>query len=243
VFFLFSGEGPTDIGYGKLSGIEINEAANFLYGPMTKIVEKIVEEKLCYSILDTGQCGFVSESVLTSRQKKSKLKPTKKGMILPGRKRKKETGYFYNNARIFAQIALEIEKARKINVVAILFRDSDGTASACRGMWDAKVKSMSDGFNDEGFLRGVPMIPKPKSEAWLICACQNTPYQNCAAIEEYSGNDASPNSVKRKLANIFAGRTLDREELCTIVENQFDISRITMSSFLKFHNTLLAILA
>ncbi len=55
-------------------------------------------------------------------------------------------------------------------VIAVLFRDSDGTASSGRGLWEDKRKSIEDGFGEAGFDYGVPMIPKPKSEAWLLCA-------------------------------------------------------------------------
>lgn len=28
------------------------------------------------------------------------------------------------------------------------------------------------------------MVPRPKSEAWLLCALKPNPYQHCAALEE-----------------------------------------------------------
>ena len=67
-----------------------------------------------------------------------------------------------------ARIAKEREVETKDNVVAVLFRDAD-TATAGRGTWAEKRQSMLDGFAEEGFARGVPMIPKPTSEAWLLC--------------------------------------------------------------------------
>jgi hypothetical protein len=42
------------------------------------------------------------------------------------------------------------------------------------------------------------MIPKPKSEAWILCALRNN-YQYCEKIEDESGNDDSPNSLKQQL--------------------------------------------
>ena len=46
------------------------------------------------------------------------------------------------------------------------------------------------------------MIPKPKSEAWLICALKRDPYQVCERLEARSGNDQSPNSLKRELEQL-----------------------------------------
>ena len=45
------------------------------------------------------------------------------------------------------------ERAKEIDdeVVAVLFRDSDGTASAGRGQWNDKREAMLDGFDEEGF--------------------------------------------------------------------------------------------
>jgi len=55
------------------------------------------------------------------------------------------------------------------------------------------------GFKIEKFDRGVAMIPKPKSEAWLLCALRNKAYENCQKLEDRSGNDDSPNSLKKEL--------------------------------------------
>jgi hypothetical protein len=41
------------------------------------------------------------------------------------------------------------------------------------------------------------MLPKPKSEAWLLCAGQTVQHSH-AALEDISGNDDSPNSAKNK---------------------------------------------
>jgi hypothetical protein len=85
--------------------------------------------------------------------------------------------------------------------VAVLFRDADGTVSSGRGDWAQKLQSMQDGFASANYAElGVPMLAKPKSEAWLICALKSQPYQQCDALEQRSGNDNSPNSLKTELA-------------------------------------------
>ncbi len=164
------------------------------------------------------------------------FKQQKKSPRLPGKKKPKETSYFYRNARALALCAKETELDEE--VVAVFFRDSDGTASAGRGLWEDKRDSIIQGFHDEGFERGVPMIPKPKSEAWLICALKNDPYQGCAALEDRSGNDNSPNSLKGEISDLLNGET-SREKYCQLVrEGVININQIDMPSFRAFPERL-----
>lgn len=233
MFFLLSGEGVTDMGTGQEAST-ICEGEAFLVGPMASIVAKIVEAKHHYSILN-GACGFVSEGSLAHRAEE--LKTVKKKLRLPGKKQAKETRYFFNNARILARFAKEKAAALDDEVVAVLFRDSDGTASAGRGEWHDKRESMLDGFEEEGFDKGVPMIPKPKSEAWLICAWKNHPYQGCEALEERSGNDHSPNNLKDELDELL-DEEVTPDSLSEKVGESFDIDRIKMPSFKAFRDRL-----
>lgn len=235
MYFLFSGEGITDLGSG-ISSAFICEGDDYLPGPMAIFADRIVELRHEYSPLDAGGCGYVSEQNLVHRAEE--LKIAKKALRLPGKKRAKETQYFFKNARILARIAKEAAAEREDEVVAVLFRDSDGAASAGRGLWQDKRQSMLDGFNEEGFSKGVPMIPKPKSEAWLICALKKTPYRGCTALENRSGNDNSPNSLKGELGQLL-GSAPSREVLCQLVlDKTVDIERITMPSFTAFRTRL-----
>jgi hypothetical protein len=206
---------------------------------MTVIVDQIVEARHQYSPLGTGCCGFVSRGTLVARA--SQLKAAKKAVRLPGKKRTRETRYFFNNARVLARIAKERERERKDDVVAVLFRDAD-TATAGRGAWPEKRQSMLDGFTEEGFVRGVPVIPKPTSEAWLLCALRRNPYQGCAALEDRSGNPHSPHSLKGELETRL-GHQPTREGLCELVANgKIDHRRIDMPSFDAFRDRLEAVL-
>jgi hypothetical protein len=235
MYFLFSGEGITDLGVGK-SAAAVSTGDEFVVGPLTILADQIVESGQGFSILEADCCGYVSEAQLCERA--VELKAAKKGLALPGKKRAKETRYFFNNARAFARIAAAVETERKDSVVAILFRDSDGTASAGRGEWSDKRQSMLDGFEQEGFLRGVPMMPKPKSEAWLICALKKKPCQGCDKLEERSGNDRSPRSLKGELARL-VGEPIAPELLCDRVRRRVvDFDKIRMPSFVAFRQRL-----
>ena len=234
MFFLFSGEGPTDLGVCA-SGMNYCGGEDFLHGPMAMIADQIVCQQHQYSFLDGMQCGYVPKGTLIDRARE--LKVVKKSLALPGKKRGKETRYFFNNARIFARIAHEKEVELEDKVVAVLFRDSDGTASAGRGLWSEKQQSMLDGFAEEGFFNGVPMLPKPKSEAWVLCAIKNL-YQGCDALEDRSGNDNSPAPLKKEL-EIHLGKRPDRVSLCQMVTDlSIDINKIQMPSFKAFRDRL-----
>jgi len=236
MYFLLSGEGQTDL--GRCSDNSNNCGGNqHERGPMAIIASQIAEEKIYYPFVDSGDCyGYVSKAELAERARE--LKKKKKPLILSGKKRPKETTFFYKNARVLAMCAMEVETEKNDTVVAIFFRDSDGTASTGRGLWQAKWDSMIKGFCDEGFERGVPMMPKPKSEAWLLCALKKLPYQQCDNLEQRSGNDNSPNSLKEELNVLLEGQT-SRTDLCELVTDlRVDSSKITMPSFLAFKTAL-----
>ena len=236
MYFLLSGEGPTDMGLCA-GNSTVCEGNMHKEGPMAIIVSQIVEQQFNFSFMDTRYYSFISKSKLVEIAKQCKVR--KKSLILPGKKRQKETAYFYRNARALALCAKDKEEELNDEVIAVFFRDSDGTASADRGLWKNKWESMKNGFHDGGFKRGVPMIPKPKSEAWIICSIKNKPYQGCKALESRSGNDNSPNSLKQELTNIF-GSLPSREQLCEMVNNgTIDSNRIDMPSFLAFTEALL----
>jgi hypothetical protein len=233
MYALLSGEGATDMG-AATEGSPVCEGEAFLQGPMAVIVDQIVEGKLHYSVFDVGSFGFVPERGLARRA--GELKAAKKALRLPGKKRAKETRYFFNNARILARIAKEKEAEREEEVVAVLFRDSDGTASAGRGPWEDKFTSMLHGFDEEGFPRGVPMIPK--SEAWALCALKPRPYHDCEGLERRSGNDDSPKALKKELAKIL-GEADVRKRLCEMLaDREIDIRKIDMPSFTAFRSRL-----
>lgn len=234
MYFLFSGEGPTDFGMCT-GGAAICMGNDYHHGPMAVFVDQVVETRHRYSLLETGHYGFVSRHVLVNGA--SDLKTAKKAIRIPGKKRAKETRYFFNNARVLARIAMNQKNRLKDDVVAVLFRDAD-TATAGRGRWAEKRQSMLDGFRQEGFASGVPMIPKPTSEAWVLCALQEKPYQGCAALEDRSGKGNSPHSLKSDLQELH-GHSPSREELCKMATDRtIDIERIDMPSFARFRSDL-----
>jgi len=236
MIFVVSGEGPTDIGTCR-NGMDSCKGDEFRAGPMTHIIDKLVEPLTKYSLLQSGAIEFVSERRLSNvKVRKSALKGKKRNQYDTAREQK----YFYQNARQLAYLALNKQVENQCSVVAILFRDADGTRNTRKGLYDRKWRSMELGFQAEDFKWGVPMIPKPKSEAWLLCALKNNPYQNCDQLEEkLPANDVSPNSAKKQLNRALANRKRTKDDLASMVEEgDIDAKQISMPSYSRFRQRL-----
>jgi hypothetical protein len=77
-------------------------------------------------------------------------------------------------------------------------------------------------------------------EAWWLCALRDNyqSYQNCQQLEDESGNDASPNSLKSQIEKCLgepATRLLLNDK---IDSGEIDIDRIDMDSMNKFKQRL-----
>ena len=236
MILVLSGEGTTDLGsctnaLGQCSGDDL------AIGPLTVLIDQIIPRlQGGLSVLaNRERLYYASESKLRERAKAfpSRLKPAR------SKKREAETGYFFGNAVALGVIAKEIEAETGQNAIAVLHRDCDSTRSVQAGMWQIKHDSMLDGFKFSRFPRGVPMLPKPTSEVWWLCAAQQQPYQHCSRLEELPGNQASPNHPKKKLDAAF-GEHKSAAELCEwLDENPFDSVRAeAMPSFKAFKDEL-----
>jgi hypothetical protein len=223
MFLILSGEGSSDI------GIEDNKI-----GPMTKLVDNWIDRQIGYSLLEYSFYTIIPKKQLTEKAKGIKPRSIK------GKKQESETRYYYKNAQALALLAQlkGKELGSDVPLILVLFRDADGTASAERGVWQDKWKSMLNGFEAGQIYTGVPMIPKPKSEAWVLCALRNK-YQNCGKLEDESGNDDSPNSLKQQLEE-YLGEPGSRMLLNDKIDaGEIDINQITdMPSLTAFKNRL-----
>lgn len=239
MYFLFSGEGSTDMGKGQFDD-RICEGVNYEYGPMTLIVDQLVKDRTNQSFIADQHCGFIPKSALIAKAKSAR--PRKKGVTLPGIKKKKETAYFYCAAHAFGVFANKEKQSRNDKVVAVLFRDADNHASSGRGEWSDKWDSILKGFAAAYFDAGVPMIPKPISEAWLLCALKCRPYQNCTPLEKRSSSPKADRPLKKELSDACGGKS-SRSDLCTLVENgRINALQINMPSFNAFKKRLFEVL-
>lgn len=239
---VLSGEGPSDIGSCKnqLGSCSIPE---FNAGPMTLLINNLIDSEHGYNPLEVAPniYRYYSESAIVEKADERKRQ---RRFALAGKKHAVETGFFYINAWMLGEIAKEIEEAENDLSISILFRDTDGTNSAPRNLWETKLNSIESGFRRAEYDRGVPMLPLPKSEAWLLCAIKDNPYQGCAALEELPGNDHSPNSAKDRLEG-FLGKKASAVNICEWLENNKfdDISTAEqMPSFAAFRNRAVEVL-
>lgn len=204
----------------------------FDHGPLCLMLDKLAEafKGLQYSLLDSQQVFFTAKQQLVDKAKSENPRRVR----IPGKKHSKETAYYYKNALALAHISQELSALLRQKVVAVLFRDADGTVSSGRGEWQQKLQSMQDGFAGANYAElGVPMLAKPKSEAWLICALKLQAYQHCAALEERSGNDDSPHSLKAELAGL-VGDTSAPALAQLVRDGRINPAQIDMPSFNQF---------
>ncbi|HNO32587.1 MAG TPA: hypothetical protein PKI78_12430 [Anaerolineales bacterium] len=232
MILMLSGEGKSDMGQmmpGK-SGMVYEP------GPMAWMVDRLAEKRLGYSPLELQQQGaecvqFVSERELTELARPGP-------MLIPGLKRGRETGLFTRNAQALGRLAKDLSHKRQEDVIAVLFRDADKTNACNADTWEEKRRSIENGFDHVDFRNGVPMVPRPKSEAWLLCALKTPPYQHCNTLEEASGNDNSPRSLKKQLATVVGHDPTAQEQADWVRTGRIDPECIEMPSFTAFRKAL-----
>lgn len=229
---LISGEGSSDIGACN-NGQGVCSDDVFSPGPMAIWLTRLWENLLKYDLLSVPEAVvFVSEATLSkdAKHRTSRMKSMR------GKSKPPETGYYFINAQQLGLRAKKLSDENSSPVMAVLFRDADGTHSAPGQLWQTKWESMLYGFEAAEFEFGVPMLPKPKSEAWLICATKHRNH-SYANLEKISGNDNSPHSAKDQL-DAALGRHHSAAELADWCQaNPVDwIQLNTMPSFRAFYD-------
>jgi hypothetical protein len=236
MILVLSGEGPTDIGTRQPKG----PGWEFVPGPMAWIIDRLLDkrDRLDYSILELhangGDCvRFLNEGELSA------LRPTRP-IYLPRSEDTPGSQYFRVGAILLGRHAKAISIERRSPVIAVFFRDADGTRSTPRAEWQSKFNSMQRGFKDVDLLSGVPMVPRPKSEAWMLCGLlkRGNAGRNCNALERKPGNDASPKSLKALLAKHLGFEPSSEQQSQLIRSGQIDPEMIDLPSFSAFRNEL-----
>lgn len=158
---LLSGEGPTDIGVTRPTA----GGQQFVPGPMAWFVDRLLEPRLGYSILDMHEGGADCVRHVHETELAAGAKPG--SPLLPGVRFGKGMAFFTRNAQALGLMAKREAQATGQPVIAVLFRDGDGTRAVPKEQWRQKFDSIARGFGLVEFDAGVPMVPRPKSEAWL----------------------------------------------------------------------------
>jgi len=232
---IVSGEGPTDIGRCEGNAV-VCDPPDFVPGEMGVLLDVMLSPLWGYSPLEQRSMLHVTKKEL------GRLSRAVKTTALPGKKKNQGTAFYFKNALALGIYATQFEGQESCETISVLFRDTDGTASAERGHRQKKLSSMYSGFDAAHYTRGVPMLPKPKSEVWILCSMQKRPYQSCASLEDISGNDASPNSAKRQLDAALKARKTSREELTDMLaDGRILPDSIDMPSFNEFRQRLVEV--
>lgn len=249
MILLLSGEGASDIGSDGGCATIPCEPSYFTPGPLARLLAQLLNHTLSSAGLDDA-ITFGADAVVPARMiSKVNLSgfphPNPRLKLRAADEPKDALAYKVWAAKL-AQCALQLAQDQRDHVLAIFFHDADGTNTSPRSLWDDKYMMISRGF--QLTTQGAPpqtvacvaMLAKPKSEAWLLCALRPTnKYQSCAALEDESGNDASPSSLKAQLAralNVPAATTAAL--LDAIDAGQIDASQIDMPSINQLRHDL-----
>lgn len=146
---IISGEGISDVGYNNMS----NE---FVFGPITYLTQQILY------FLNKSELNFYFKS-----RKELKHYP----MTLRGKKKEDK---LYTSAKGHANLAYKlacIANESKYSM-AILMRDTD------KRKFEDVYGEIKEGFRIAQFENGIPAVPVPKSEAWLICCIESYRSEN-----------------------------------------------------------------
>ena len=226
---LFLGEGPTDLGVNNpLGDVRLKK------GPMALIVDFLAERMnvfgIDYELLSRGDVS------LALKNSKRKISPRPKEVD-------RELNSIYKSAWYIGRKALEGHKN-----AAIYFHDPDRTNSEPRYKAGLMEKAMIVGFGLSGFENGIPMIPIPRSEAWLLAYFQRglegqIAYNKAERFEKLPANDKSPKSAKKLLQKAVGART-ESDVSAKIMEefHEIDWTRVDMPSFNRFRSRLESVL-
>jgi hypothetical protein len=233
MILILSGEGPADLGSMRPSKV----GWAFVPGPMAWIVDKLLGQpgKLECSILEIhaggGDCVcFLDEADLAA------LRPQKPMFLPRGENATNRNLFFFKSAFLLGKRAKMIATERNSPVMAVYFRDADGTRSTPRSEWNDKFQSMRNGFQTAEFQSGVPMVPRPKSEAWILCGLfkREDARRGCDWLEDEPGNDASPKSLKNQLAKHLGYEPTAEQQAELVSGGQIDPALIDLPSFRDF---------
>ncbi len=228
--FLLAGEGSSDLG-------SMHPDGTLKKGAMTLLIDVIAQKS----------CGMRPEYCLVSEKQLKALKKQDRRNTMGRSTEYKPFEEVFLSAQYLGKYSKNIFPDEEYAGV-VFFKDSDGTNAAPRRLWEGIVKAMQAGFRMSGNKYGVPMVPRPKSEAWLMGYYQkNLPgqqaYNHCERFEDMPGNDGSPNALKTLLKTALntAGDVYDligKDEIDAI-----DWERVDMPSLNLFRKRLENVLA
>ena len=224
MIILMSGEGALDLGREEWNSKQNKNEVHL--GPVGAILRFFVEKITNNS--KTNDYRYIDKKTLEEKARSTNI-------VLPGKRSDKEKGYFIKQARAFGKIAIEHQKNDNGDVViAVLFRDSDLSHSSPPNTWKDKFDSIVKGFESAPFERGVPMVPKPTSEAWLLALFDPPNSKITNNREDAKDREA----LKEQLNNELGEHKIDRDNFPWLIMQQHESITMdnlnSMPSFKKF---------
>ena len=226
--FIFCGEGSTDLYYNEIYQKQ---------GPLKDCVDQLLDffwDNRNYIQFKQVSRPEVSQSI--------KGKPEKKTYIARGAKNKfPDHRSIAASSKCLAQkaeeTAMEYDEPHKWGV--IYFHDLDAnTKASVDEIYNDSMNAMNEGFDSVSFPHGVPMIPKTRSESWLLCLLDSDGGVNKRYFEDLPMSDKSPNSGKKVLAAVL---DVSEDESYSRIEEKrdtFDWTGLQAPSFLVFRDRL-----
>ncbi len=198
---LFCQENVSDIGY-----IDAKDGL-FVYGPITELTENI----LLFHDKSNLNLHFISRKNLK-----------KAPITLKGKKKKEKLAAGKGHSNLAYKLAY---KAMNMKCdVAILMRDADNRA------FKDVYNEIVSGFQAAGFENGIPAVPVPKSEAWLIC---------CLDTGRSSKIETCKEDMKQLLERLVADKGLKNNiEAWKDIAKYCDLENVDSYSFKQYINDL-----
>lgn len=155
---ILSGEGNSDIGEQNYQNGE------FILGPIAILTRNILHWYHKHDV---------------NFQFKTRLELKRYPITLKGKKKREKEGA---TGKGHSDLAYKLACVAKENNchIAVLMRDADNRD------FQAVYQEIESGFLAAKFEHGIPAVPVPKSEAWIICCIEQEKSQN---IENYPSND------------------------------------------------------
>lgn len=222
---LLLGEGPSDLGANDDFAVP-----RFRKGPMIWAIDSLASRRgfdgIDYALLSRGE---VSRGIRQSHR----------GISARPKEVDPEHRAIYQSAWYLGKTALAEGKD-----MAVFFHDADRTRSAPCDQARKLEEAMDAGFAVAGFFAGVPMIPVPRSEAWLLACFQKglarqSAYNHAERFENLPANDQSPNLAK-KLLQAAVGAESEADTYSKVMDEIADVnwSQVKMPSFNRFRERL-----
>ena len=143
----------------------------------------------------------------------------------------------------FARCLAEKAQMQAADCGAIYFEDMDFGASVDKNdFYRQLIRAVHDGFEAVEFKCGIPMIPKPRSEAWILCIVDENASQK-SYYENLPGKDKDPDSGKKILADKLGCAVKDNYNALRPILEAYDWQNLKAPSFVFFKNRLSAVSA